>query len=649
MITFFRRMFTSKIGGIFALLFLGLIAVAFAGGDIANVGGFGGVSGGNVAKVGDRQIGIAELEARIRDAHAQAQQQNPTLTLSDFMAQGGADDVLNGMIDGYALEQYAKKLGFTVSKTQVDAEIIKLPQFKGLTGEFDQNQFQLWIAQSKTTEKQLREDIGRGLLVEQLLRPVGRLASVPAAYAKPYAELALEQRVGQATFIPSSAYAPTADPSETQLASFLKDNAKTYRIAEQRSIRYAEFNVKDLAKPKELTEAEIADFYKANADQFAARETRKFSQIIAPDKAAAEKLATAAKSGSLDTAAQAAGLAAASVESANETQLAGSTSAAIAKAAFAAKQGDIIGPLQGSLGWVVLKVDSITGTPARSLEQARAEISKVVGDRKTQEAALDAFNAISDSVNKGASVTEIAGNNGLTLTTSPLLTAAATSLEQPGFKVSDVLGKIIPSAFELSGENLAEIVEIIPNERYAIAEVAKLVASAPPPLADIRNRLSADWKQAEGAKKARDLAKAITDSANKSGDIVVATRASGAQNAGVQSIKGVRKDVLTAQAQGGVPRELAMLFTMDAKTAKSIELPGNSGWMVVFLNEINRANIAPGDTIVAAQQNAMIGTMGNELVGQLLKHARKTVGSEVDAGALSKIKAQLSGNAAPAL
>ncbi len=649
MITFFRRMFTSKIGGIFALLFLGLIAVAFAGGDIANVGGFGGVSGGNVAKVGDRQIGIGEIEARIREAHAQAQQQNPALTLSDFMAQGGADDVLNGLIDAYALEQYAQKLGFTVSKTQVDAQIVTMPEFKGLTGEYDPERFQQWIVQSKTTEKELRETIGRRLLVEQLLRPIGRLASVPAAYAKPYAELALEQRVGQATFIPSSAYAPTADPSENVLATFLKDNAKSYRIAEQRSLRYAEFNVKDLAKPKELTEAEIADFYKANADQFAARENRKFSQIIAPDKSAADRLAAAAKSGSLDAAVRAAGLATASVEAATEAQLAGTTSTAVAKAAFAAKQGDIVGPLQGSLGWVVLKVDSITGTPARTLEQARAEITKVVGDRKTQEAALDAFNAISDAANKGASVTEIAGNNGLTLTTTPLLTSAATSLEQPGYIVSDVLGKIIPSAFELPGENLAEIVEIIPNERYAISEVAKLVASAPPPLADIRVRLTADWKQAEGAKKARDMAKAITDSANKSGDIVAATRASGAQNAGVQTIKGVRKDVIAAQTQGRVPRELAMLFTMDARTAKSIELPGNSGWMIVFLDTINRANIASGDTIVATQQNVMIGTMGNELVGQLLKHARKTVGSQIDAGAFAKIKSQLSGAAAPAL
>jgi len=52
MITFFRRIFSSKIGLFFSLVFIALIAIAFAGADVSN-SSFSSVAGGNVARVGD--------------------------------------------------------------------------------------------------------------------------------------------------------------------------------------------------------------------------------------------------------------------------------------------------------------------------------------------------------------------------------------------------------------------------------------------------------------------------------------------------------------------------------------------------------------------------------------------------------------------
>jgi peptidyl-prolyl cis-trans isomerase D len=648
MITFFRRLFTSKIGGFLALVLLAFIAVGFALGDLSNVGGFSsGVSTGNVAKVGNRQIGIGELRERIRNAHAQEQRENPTLTLEDFIAQGNAEKVLDGMIEGFALEQYARNMGFTVSKAQVDAQIVTMPQFKGLTGNFEQDKFNQFLTELKISEKELRDDIARSLLVTQLLGPISGIQTMPNEFATRYAELKLESREGQATFIPSSAYAPTADPTEAQLITYYKDNTRKYRIAEQRSIRYAELDLKALAKPEPVTEAEIAAFYKDNAASFAATETRSFSQVIAPDQAAAQKLASAAKSGSLDAAVKAAGLASATVSAANETEFAGSTSPAIAKAAFAAKQGDVIGPMQGSLGWVVLKLEKIDGKPAKSLDQARGELLTVIADRKRQEAGLDAYNKISDSLNGGATVTEVAKTYGLTIITTPLIMANATSLADPAFRVSGDLAKVIPSAFELSGENLGEIVEIAPNERYILAEVAELKAAAPPPLADVKARVIADWKQAEGAKKARDLARSISDAANKSGDIAAATSSSATKNAGVQQIRGVRKDIEAAGQQGKVPPELALLFTMDAKTAKTLELPGNTGWMVIFLNRIIRGDVKTAPDLVIEMKQRMAFEKNNELAQHILEQAKKTLGSSIDKDALAKLKAELIGANAP--
>jgi len=99
MITFFRKFFQSKIGIAVTLAFLGLIAVAFASSDVANTGMFGGVTGGDrVAVVGDRRISTADLQTNVNNALQQARESDPTLTMEEFIAAGGMDDVLEQMI-----------------------------------------------------------------------------------------------------------------------------------------------------------------------------------------------------------------------------------------------------------------------------------------------------------------------------------------------------------------------------------------------------------------------------------------------------------------------------------------------------------------------------------------------------------------------
>ena len=118
--------------------------------------------------------------------------------------------------------------------------------------------------------------------------------------AQPYAALLLEQRRGQATFIPSSPFAPTADPGEAALRTYLTQNAAKFTVPERRVIQYALFDRSAVPVPA-VTDAEIAKVYKDSAAQFAASETRRFAQVILPDQAAANALAAKVRGGtSLD-------------------------------------------------------------------------------------------------------------------------------------------------------------------------------------------------------------------------------------------------------------------------------------------------------------------------------------------------------------
>ena len=107
MLQFTRSFMKSKIGLGIALAFLALIAVAFAGGDIANTGSFGGVAGGDrVATVGEERIDLATLNQSANSALERVKQNDPTMSMQAFLAQGGLEDVLDNLIDRLAVAAF---------------------------------------------------------------------------------------------------------------------------------------------------------------------------------------------------------------------------------------------------------------------------------------------------------------------------------------------------------------------------------------------------------------------------------------------------------------------------------------------------------------------------------------------------------------
>jgi len=123
MLQLFRSFMNSKSGVFITLLVLAVIAVAFAIGDIANNGTFGGVTGGDrVAIVGKRKISTSELEQAARGEFENQRRSNPTLTMEAFIAQGGLERVLDRLIDRTVLSEFAKKHGLRAGERLVGSD-----------------------------------------------------------------------------------------------------------------------------------------------------------------------------------------------------------------------------------------------------------------------------------------------------------------------------------------------------------------------------------------------------------------------------------------------------------------------------------------------------------------------------------------------
>lgn len=432
MITAIRSLFGSRLGKALALGFVILIGVGFALADVTGNSSFGGLGGANVARVGKENIGIGELRERVRNAYNQARQQQPTLTMAGFVESGAVDQVLDQMIDGLAFEQFADKLGFGVSKRQIDGRIADIPAFAGVSGKFDQTRYEAFLRENNLSEAQVRTEIKQQLLLEQLGAPIGKLPTIAPGVAQPYAALLLEKRAGQAVYIPSAPFAPTADPGDAALKTFLSQNKSKFTVPERRVLQYALFDRSAVPVPA-VTDAEIAAAYKANAAQYAASETRRFAQVIAPDQATANSIAAKARGGAtLSAAAQGSGLAASTTGEQTLAAFTSATSDAIAKAAFAAKRGEIVGPLQTGLGWTVLRVEDVIAARAHA-GRCDPEIREELAKNKANEAIVDYYNQVQDAVNSGASIEEIAADRKLKLVQTPAILPSGRAPNEPGF------------------------------------------------------------------------------------------------------------------------------------------------------------------------------------------------------------------------
>lgn len=640
MISSIRSLINSKFGAVIALLFVGMIAIAFALGDVTGSGSFGGLSGGNVARVGDRNITLGELNDALDNRLRAERQNNPTLDMANFVEGGGLDSTLEQLISRYALAEFGTRYGVAVSDRLIGSEIRKLPGAMGLDGKFSAEAFRAFAQQIGVSEQAIRDDITQNLFAQQIIPAAASGPAAPDSMVLPYASLVLEQRSGQVASIPSTAFFPPNPPSETVLAKYYNDNAAKFTIPEKRAISYAIFDKSIITARAKPSEADIAAYYKANAAKYAASQTRNISQVIVPTEAAAKSVVAQVTAGkSLAEVANGLGLAVTTMNNVAKANLAGTASPAIADAVFAAAKGTVAKPARGKLGWAVVRVDAINQVAAKSLAAARAEIETELTKTRGEEMLTEMTAEIEDSFADGSTITDMAKQNGLKVETSPKLLANGQNTVNPGYKPIPEMQVILPAAFQLDTNGEAQLVELVPGEKFAMIAVADFDEAAPPPLADVRPIVQQQWALAEGAKAARAAAERIRKAVNGGQPLQTALSAANIQGAQIESIKGTRAD-LSRQGQQIAP-PVAMMFAMKKGTAKTLQGGGNRGWYIVYLTDVVKGDARGNAEMLLARKQEISGLLQTEYGAQLIAAAAKDVGVTKNDDGIAELRARL--------
>ncbi len=640
MITFIRSLINSKFGALFALIFIGMIAIAFALGDVTGSGSFGGLSGGNVARVGDRNITLGELNDALDNRLKAERQNNPTLDMANFVEGGGLDSTLEQLVNRYALAVFGDKYGVAVSKRLVDSEIRKIPGAMGLDGKFSADAFRAFAQQIGVSEEAIRDDITQNLFAQQILPAAASGPAAPESLVLPYASLMLEKRSGQVASLPSSAFFPVAPPAEAVLAKYYRDNAVKFTIPERRAINYAIFDKSIIAAKAKPNEADIAAFYKSNAARYTASETRNISQVIVPTEAAAKSVAAQVAGGkSLAQVASGLGLSVTTLNNVAKSNLTGSASQAIADAVFATAKGGIAKPARGKLGWAVARVDAINQVAAKSLAAARSEIESELSKSRAEEMLTEMTAEIEDAFADGSTITDMAKANGLSVETSPKLFASGQNPDNPAYKPIPEMQVILPAAFQLEPDGEAQLVELVPGEKFAMVAVSDFDEAAPPPLAAVRPLVQQQWALAEGAKGARAAAEKVRKAVDSGQTLQTALAAANVKGAVIESINGTRAD-LSREGQPISP-PLSLMFAMKKGTAKTLQGGQNRGWYVVYLGEVIKGDARGNVEMLTARKQEISGLLQQEYGAQLIAAAVKAVGVEMNEDGIKELRARL--------
>lgn len=640
MIQGFRKLFQSPLGLALTLGFVVLIALAFASADITG-SGFGGIAGSErVATVGDQKITTSQLRTTVGGAFEQARENNPTATMDDFLEAGAIDNLLDQMIQRTSLYDFGLSNGMRIGNSLVGSELAQMPAFQGPDGTFSQDLYNQAISRRGLSDQMVRDDIGQGLVARMLLLPATYGDTMPANVARRYTGLLNETRHGGVALIPSPAFIDSKPVEDATLKAYLSDNRERYTLPERRTIRYASFGPGQLGSDAAATDAEIAERFKANARQYAAREERSFEQLIVPTAAAAKTLkAQITAPAQMRSVAEKQGLETNLVTGTGRQQLSSTTNPAVAAAVYEAAPGTIVGPVRGPLGYYLIRIAEVKSVPARTLADVRDELAVAITEEKTRTLLADRASQIEDRLQSGATLADVAKTLKVDVATTPPLLVDGSVFGEGSVDPSEA--RLAETAFAMQPGGNAQIASGMDGESYVIFAPGEVTRAAPPPFDEIKDVLTRDYKLEQGAKLAQAAADKVLAAVKGGKSLSEALASLDISVPPLDAIDLTRRQLMAQRQQRGVAPPLALMFTMAPKTAKKLEAPNGLGWFIVSLDAIDVPELAKDDPLIGGTRNELSRLRQQELMDQL----RLAIAAEVPVArnetAIEAVRAQL--------
>lgn len=402
-----------KASNFFVWIILVLLIIGLAGFGVTNFGG----SVNAVAAVGDTEIEIndyaRELQSELRAVEAQSGQ---SLTLSQATAFGLDRAVMQRLLARAALEEEARRVGLSVGDDVVARELLQIPAFQGLNGEFDREAYAFTLRQSGLNEKEFEENLRADTASALLQAAVVNGVAAPEALTDAILSYVSETRSFELIRVtPADMVTAAVEPTDEDLRAHYAENEAAYTLPERKKITYAWVTPDMLLDTVEVDEEALRALYEERADQYQRPERRLVERLVFADDAAAQAAMDRfnANEATFEELVAERGLALADIDLGDITR--DDLGNEAADALFGLIAPGVVGPLPSSLGPALYRMNAILAAQETSFEEAREDLRAEFAADRARRVILDSASGVDDLLAGGATLEEVAAETDLEL------------------------------------------------------------------------------------------------------------------------------------------------------------------------------------------------------------------------------------------
>jgi peptidyl-prolyl cis-trans isomerase D len=611
-----RRMSKSWVSSIF----LGGLALSFGVWGIADI--FHGNTDTSVATIGGEKISVDDFQRDYRNfLRGASQQMGHEVTTDEARARGLDKQALKTVLDRGALGQIVAKYGLRATDAQISSTIRAIPAFRGPLGGFDHQQFLYRLQNAGYTEDAFvqieREDLSRN----QLLDAIRSGVQLAPGYARLLFDYVNERRTADYVVVPKTAVGAPPQPTDAQLADFVKAHAQAFSTPEYRDVTYAVAGPQDVMNKITVTDQELQQQYELRKDQYQIAEKRDVEQIVFPDQASAQAARAKIDSGTsfTDVAAQRglkpSDISLGTVEQADLGNDRGPST-------FGLPAGAVTKPIKSNFGWVLLHVTKITPGSNKTFADVKDTLRKDVVTQLAQAKLTDVTNAFDDASAGGASLADSAKRAGMRVVH---ITAVDGNGLTPEGKKADLPASADFIA-QLKKSEIGEESDPFPSSDGSVY-VVKVNGTTPPkvkPLADVRAQAVAAWTDAREKQRLTDTTTQLVIAARSANSLApVAAKVHGT----VHSTGAVERNT----APPGLTHEfVAKLFNSPPGSVISTLTPDRNGMIVARITGVAHPPPSMGDFAYRRFADSIGGQAANDFEEALAMAARQRLGVTVN-------------------
>jgi peptidyl-prolyl cis-trans isomerase D len=497
-----------------AKLLLGLLAISFVAWGVGDVFRQG-FTGNSVLSAGNSKVSPVEYRLAYNRQMALYQQQlNQRLTREQAKEIGVDGQVMAQLVAGIVLDEQSRKMKLGLSKERLATLTAEDPAFKDASGSFSRAAFDGVLRNAGMRPEDYLKSRSQVAIRQQVVESMTDGIKAPDAYLSALALHGGESRDVDYVALPVSIVQPVAEPSDGELQTFYDARKDNYKAPEYRKFSYVALTPDAIANPAAVDEAAVKADYDKNIARYTKSETRKIDQLVFASKdaalAAKAKLATGA---TFDDIAAAEKKTPADVAM-GDLQKKDLPDAKIADAAFNLAAGAVSDVIDGAFGPVLVRVAAITAASVQPYDSVKEQIRKDIALNEANAVLLESHDAYEDARGGGDPMAAAAEKAKLKMVTVDALDVSG--LKPDGTKTDALPSgpELLPAVFaaEASVENAPLNFE---SSGFLWYEVIAVTAERERPVAEIKAKLTADWKSAKGAEllaaKAADIAKQAKD------------------------------------------------------------------------------------------------------------------------------------------